>query len=248
CSELTLEGAQQHHSHRPFYRESRPFQASRGQHNRGGARPKHQSERSERFWDRQHPSNHPKDGSTWEASRRPRKSRSPSPRTPSPESRQWNPSRHDTGKLKSESTSERNSAATSETAEILRVLKWLLHKRDKKDEPDILCLSIRPEPSTQNTARQPQATELTVTSKSDSTAQSPKLTAAHPEQDSTISHTWDQNPKGPENSVLDICLRSEPHETGPNRLSITTPAGEPDRKGGGPETLPSPHFGKGGDT
>ncbi|XP_052429799.1 uncharacterized protein LOC127971085 [Carassius gibelio] len=32
CLELTLDGALQHHSHRHFYRESIPFQASRGQH------------------------------------------------------------------------------------------------------------------------------------------------------------------------------------------------------------------------
>uniref|UniRef100_A0A8C1QRP9 Uncharacterized protein n=1 Tax=Cyprinus carpio TaxID=7962 RepID=A0A8C1QRP9_CYPCA len=179
CSELTLEGAPQHHSHRPFYRESRPFQASRGLHNRGGARPKHQSKRYERFWDR-----------------RPKKSRSPPSRTQSPDSRQWNHSRHDTGKLNPEPTSEKHRAATSVTAEILSVLKELLYmktrKEDKKDDPDILCLSIRTEtntlsnwhltePSTPNTARHPQTTELTVTSQGDSITQAPQLTAAHPE-------------------------------------------------------------------
>ncbi|XP_042586362.1 uncharacterized protein LOC122138348 [Cyprinus carpio] len=189
CSELTLEGAPQHHSHRPFYRESRPFQASRGLHNRGGARPKHQSKRYERFWDR-----------------RPKKSRSPPSRTQSPDSRQWNHSRHDT---------------------------------DKKDEPpDILCLSIRTEtntlsnchltePSTPNTARHPQTTELTVTSQGDSITQAPQLTAAHPERDSTVPHTRYNNPKVPENAVLATCLRSELHETGPNHPSIVTPAPMP---------------------
>uniref|UniRef100_A0A8C2DC19 Peptidase A2 domain-containing protein n=1 Tax=Cyprinus carpio TaxID=7962 RepID=A0A8C2DC19_CYPCA len=225
CSELTLEGAPQHHSHRPFYRESRPFQASRGLHNRGGARPKHQSKRYERFWDR-----------------RPKKSRSPPSRTQSPDSRQWNHSRHDTGKLNPEHTSEKHRAATSETAEILRVLKELLYmktrKEDKKDEPDILCLSIRTEtntlsnchltePSTPNTARHPQTTELTVTSQGDSITQAPQLTAAHPERDSTVPHTRYHNPKVPENAVLATCLRSELHETGPNHPSIITPAPMP---------------------
>ncbi|XP_059354020.1 uncharacterized protein LOC132091989 [Carassius carassius] len=163
CSELTLEGAPQHHSHRLFYRESIPFQASRGQHNR----------------------------------------------------------------------------ATSETAEILRVLKELLymktHKEDKEDDPDILCLSIRTEtntlsnchlyePSTQNTARHPQTTELTVTSQGDSITQAPQLTAAHPERDSTGPHTRYHKHKVPENAVLTTCLRSELHKTGPNHPSIVTPA------------------------
>lgn len=98
CSELTLEGAQQHHSHRSFNRESRPFQATRGQHNRGGAQPKHQSKRPDRH---------------------------------------WNHSRQATGKPKSYPTSTQHSAATSETAEILRMLKELLYmktrKEDKKD-------------------------------------------------------------------------------------------------------------------
>ena len=225
CSELTLEGAPQHHSHRPFYRESRPFQATRGPHNRGGARPKHQSKRYERFWDR-----------------RPKKSRSPPSRTQSPDSLQWNHSRHDTGKLNPEHTSEKHRAATSETAEILRVLKELLYmktrKEDKKDEPDILCLSIRTEtntlsnchltePSTPNTARHPQTTELTVTSQGDSITQAPQLTAAHPERDSTVPHTRYHNPKVPENAVLATCLRSELHETGPNHPSIVTPAPMP---------------------
>ena len=115
--ELTLEGAQPHHSHRPFDRGSRPFQASRGQHYHDGAHPRHQSECSERFW---------------EANQRPRTSRAPSTRSSSPDSPERNPSRHATGKHKSEHTSDENSAATSETAEILKLLKELLHKRLSK--------------------------------------------------------------------------------------------------------------------
>ncbi|XP_059387737.1 uncharacterized protein LOC132121977 [Carassius carassius] len=170
CLELTLDGALQHHSHRHFYRESIPFQASRGQHNR----------------------------------------------------------------------------ATSETAEILRVLKELLYmktrKEDKEDEPDIFCLSIRTEtntlsnchlyePSTQNTARHPQTTELTVTSQGDSITQAPQLTTAHPERDSTGPHTRYHKHKVPENAVLTTCLRSELHKTGPHHPSIVTPARMPTFRG-----------------
>jgi len=43
------------------------------------------------------------------------------------------------------------------------VLKELLHKKsykgDKRDKPDILCLSVRSETGTQNTARQHQTTD-----------------------------------------------------------------------------------------
>ncbi|XP_059360585.1 uncharacterized protein LOC132098516 [Carassius carassius] len=89
CLELSLDGALQHHSHRHFYRESIPFQASRGQHNH----------------------------------------------------------------------------ATSETAEILRMLKELLYmktrKEDKEDEPDILCLSIRTETNTLSNCHLYEPTTLT---------------------------------------------------------------------------------------
>ncbi|KAG1930579.1 hypothetical protein F2P79_022236, partial [Pimephales promelas] len=99
------------------------------------------------------------------------------------------PSQHATGKHKSEHTSDNNSAATSQTAEILKVLKAFLHETSQGDKSDILCLSARPKPDTQNTARQHQTTELTVASQSDNTKQPPQLTAAQPEHDSPVSHT-----------------------------------------------------------
>ncbi|KAG1938770.1 hypothetical protein F2P79_017522, partial [Pimephales promelas] len=98
-------------------------------------------------------------------------------------------SQHATGKHKSEHTSDNNSAATSQTAEILKVLKAFLHETSQGDKSDILCLSARPKPDTQNTARQHQTTELTVASQSDNTKQPPQLTAAQPEHDSPVSHT-----------------------------------------------------------
>ncbi|XP_077093810.1 uncharacterized protein LOC143745572 [Siphateles boraxobius] len=139
-SELALEGAQQHHNNRPFNNESRPFQANRGQHNSDGARPKHQSGRSERFYGSPRPSHNQKGGATWEASRRPRKSRTPSTRTSGLDSPERNTSRHAPGKSKFEPTSKKNSDATSESREILKILKELIHKKphkeDKEDKPD----------------------------------------------------------------------------------------------------------------
>ncbi|XP_052454755.1 uncharacterized protein LOC128015098, partial [Carassius gibelio] len=140
-SELTLEGAQQHPSYTPINRESRPFQASRGQRGRGGgARPKHQNDRSGISWDRPRPSHNQKGGATWEAGRRPRTSQPPASRTPSPGRREGEHSRRDTWKLKAEPTSKKESAATSEAAELLRILREFLqqkpHKEDKKDKPD----------------------------------------------------------------------------------------------------------------
>ncbi|KAG1925019.1 hypothetical protein F2P79_025813 [Pimephales promelas] len=98
------------------------------------------------------------------------------------------PSQHATGKHKSEHTSDNNSAATSQTAEILKVLKAFLHEASQGDKSDILCLSARPKPDTQNTACQHQTTELTVASQSDNTKQPLQLTAAQPEHDSPVSH------------------------------------------------------------
>jgi len=138
-SELTLEGAQQHHTNRLSNNESRPFQASRGQRNRDGARPKHQSGRSERPYGNPRPPHNQKGGATWEASRRPRRSRTPATRTPSPGSPQRNPSRQAPSKFKSKSepAAKENSESTAETAEILKILKELLHKKtDKEDKPD----------------------------------------------------------------------------------------------------------------
>lgn len=113
----------------------------------------------------------------------------PAPRDSSPTSPERYPSQHATGKHKSEHTSDNNSAATSQTAEILKVLKAFLHETSQGDKSDILCLSARPKPDTQNTARQHQTTELTVASQSDNTKQPPQLTAAQPEHDSPVSHT-----------------------------------------------------------
>ena len=139
-SELTLEGAQPHHSYRPNNRESRPFQASRGQRGRGGARPRQQNDRSGGSWDRPRPSHNQKGEGTWEASRRLRNSRPTASRTPSPGSREGEHSQRDAWKLKAEPTSNKESAATYEAAELLNVLREFLkkkpHKEDKKDKPD----------------------------------------------------------------------------------------------------------------
>ncbi|XP_077104218.1 uncharacterized protein LOC143757155, partial [Siphateles boraxobius] len=134
-SELPLEGAQ-HPTYKPVNRDSRPFQASRGQRGRGGARPRQQNDHSRQFWDRPRPCHNQTGGGTWEAGRQPRRSRPPSPRTLSPESRSKDPARRDTGKLKVEPTSNRNITATSEAAELLSVLREFLQKKSRKDDKD----------------------------------------------------------------------------------------------------------------
>ena len=136
--ELNLEGAQPT-NYGPSNRQPRPFQAGRGQRGRGGTRPKPQNDRFRGSWDRQHFSHNQKGGGSWDADRHPRRGRPRSPRNTSPENRQRDPSRQDTGKLKIEPKSSGNSAATPDTTELVNILKELLqrkpHKEDK-DKPD----------------------------------------------------------------------------------------------------------------
>ena len=134
-SELSLEGTQ-HPSYKPVNRESRSFQPSRGQRGRGGARPRQQNDRSGEFWDRPRTSHNQRGGGTWETGRQPRRNRPPSPRTPSPDRRLGDPSRHDTGKLKLEPKSNRNNTATSEAAELLSILREFLQKKPRKEDKD----------------------------------------------------------------------------------------------------------------
>ncbi|XP_051741577.1 uncharacterized protein LOC127508053 [Ctenopharyngodon idella] len=142
CPELALKGAHTHHSDRPFHRESRQFPANRGQPHYEGVRPKHQTGRSERVWDKSRLPSNPKGSATWEASRRPRNGRSSSARTSSPDRQRQNASRRAPNKPKSERSQEQNSAAMSESAEILKALKELIQekhrKEDQKDKPDSL--------------------------------------------------------------------------------------------------------------
>ncbi|KAK9972488.1 hypothetical protein ABG768_025792, partial [Culter alburnus] len=142
CPELALEGAHTQHSDRPFNREARQFPASRGQPHHKGAHPKHQSRRSERFWDKPHPPSNQRGGATWETSRRPRNGRSSSARASSPNRQRQNAARHASNKSKSEPSQEPSNAVMSESAEILKVLKELIQKKpkkeDKKDKSDSL--------------------------------------------------------------------------------------------------------------
>ncbi|CAM4730064.1 unnamed protein product [Leuciscus chuanchicus] len=136
--ELALEGAQPA-NYEPGNKQSRPFQAGRGQRNRGGVRPRPQNDRFGGPWDRHRFPHNQKGGGSWEADQHPRKGRPRSPRTASPDKRPRDPPRHDDGKTKVEPTSDRNSAATPEEAELLRALIKLVqrkpHKEDK-DKPD----------------------------------------------------------------------------------------------------------------
>ncbi|CAM4661477.1 unnamed protein product [Leuciscus chuanchicus] len=136
--ELALEGAQPA-NYEPGNKQSRPFQAGRGQRNRGVVRPRPQNDRFGGSWDRHRFPHNQKGGGSWEADQHPRKGRPRSPRTASPDKRPRDPPRHDDGKTKVEPTSDRNSAATPEEAELLRALIKLVqrkpHKEDK-DKPD----------------------------------------------------------------------------------------------------------------
>ena len=133
--ELNLEGAQPT-NYGPGNRQPRPFQAGRGQRGRGGARPKPQNDRFRGSWDRQHFSHHQKGGGSWDVDRHPRRGRPRSPRNTSPENRPRDPSRQDTGKPKREQTSDKNSAATTEAAELLGILRELLQKKPNKEDKD----------------------------------------------------------------------------------------------------------------
>ncbi|ROI36376.1 hypothetical protein DPX16_11317 [Anabarilius grahami] len=130
--ELALEGAHAHHSDRPFNREARQFPASRGQPHHEGARPRHQNGRSERFWDKPHPSSDQKGGATWEASWRPRNGRPSSARASSPNRQRQNASRQASNQPKSEPSQEPSDAVMSESAEILKILRELIQKKPKK--------------------------------------------------------------------------------------------------------------------
>lgn len=138
--ELALEGAQQHYSDKPFNKMSRPFPASRGQYGHGGARSKHRTERPETSWDKPQPAFHPKGGTTWEGKRRHKGSR-PSPAQASSSNCQLqNPFKYALAQPKSEPSGEQDREATTESAEILRLLRGLLrekhNKGDKRDKPD----------------------------------------------------------------------------------------------------------------
>ncbi|KAK9980986.1 hypothetical protein ABG768_000560 [Culter alburnus] len=116
CPELALEGAHTQHSDRPLTTRA-PIPSTR---------------RSERFWDKPHPSSNQRGGATWETSRRPRNGRPSSARASSPNRQRQN----------SEPSQEPSNAVMSESAEILKVLKELIQKKpkkeDKKDKSDSL--------------------------------------------------------------------------------------------------------------
>ncbi|XP_051574280.1 uncharacterized protein LOC127452710 [Myxocyprinus asiaticus] len=141
-SELALEGAKPSHSDKPVNTMSRSFPASRGQRGHGGARPKHQTGHPERSWDRSQPPLNRKGEATWEAKRQSKGYRHSPTQASSSDCQQQNPSQHALDKPKYKPSAEQNREASSESVEIMRLLKELLqeksHKRDKKDESDQL--------------------------------------------------------------------------------------------------------------
>ncbi len=141
-SEHALEGTEQSHSDKPVNKMSRSFPASRGQRGHGGACPKHLTGPPERSWDRSQPPLNPKSGVMWEAKRWPKGSRHSPTQASSLDCQLQNPSQHALDKPKYKLSAEQNQEATSESAEIMRLLKELLQKKhlkgDKKDESDQL--------------------------------------------------------------------------------------------------------------
>ncbi|XP_052404248.1 uncharacterized protein LOC127950896 [Carassius gibelio] len=139
-SELALEGDEPSHSDQPVNTMSRSIPASRTQRGHGGARPKHQTGHPERSWDRSQPPLNRKGGATWEARRPPKGNRYSAAQASSSDCQRQNGYQHALDKPKYKLSAEQNREATSESAEVMRLLKELLQKKyykeDKRDKSD----------------------------------------------------------------------------------------------------------------
>lgn len=175
--ELPLEGARQRHSERPFNRGSRDFTASQEWYGHEGARPKHQMGRAERSWSRPNSSDNQKGGGSWE-----------------PGNSQH---RYTQSKVKPELPQKQSDTDTSESAEILRILKELIqkrpHKQDHEDKPDSLFISQTKDFGVQTISQTPTNQSLQV----------------------------------PESAVLTVSFPTEAQETSLNCLPINTTAPVP---------------------
>ncbi|KAL0198611.1 hypothetical protein M9458_007151, partial [Cirrhinus mrigala] len=228
--ELALEGAQQHYSDKPFHKMSRPFPASRGQHGHGGARPKHRTEHPKTSWDKPQSAFHPKGGTTWEGKRRHKGSRPPPAQASSLNCQQQNPFKHALAQPKSEPSAEQDREATTESAEILRLLRGLLReKHNKGDKRDNMGSQLnshsensQTEPHNQITANPLSTTEPDTSSPSDDSTRPSQLTVELPEPANIQNHTSSQDSNVPESAVLVVCLPDEPHETSPDCLPVNT--------------------------
>ncbi|XP_057182656.1 uncharacterized protein LOC130549461, partial [Triplophysa rosa] len=137
--ELTLEGAKPHHSARPGNRETRDFTATEW-YDYLGARAKHPTGHPERPRGRPRWSDDPRDSAAWETNRRPRRHRPAPAGTTSPNSHLRNAPQRPRDKPNSHLSPEQKSTETSESAEILKILKELIQKGPNKpneeDMPD----------------------------------------------------------------------------------------------------------------
>ncbi|XP_057184426.1 uncharacterized protein LOC130550913 [Triplophysa rosa] len=230
---LTLEGAKPHHNARPGNRETRDFTATEW-YDYSGARAKHPTGHPERPRGRPRWSDDPRDSAAWETNRRPRRHRPTPAGTTSPNSHRRNAPQRPRDKSKSH--------LTSESAEILKILKELIQKgpnkpyeKDMSDSSRLRVAEINkpsecppPKDNPQTSANAPINSEPTSrTPKYSGVQNAPQLTADHPEQTKTLQPIIDQEPKVPESAVLVVCLRTEQPEISPNCLSVTTQAPVP---------------------
>ncbi|KAG1941678.1 retrotransposable element [Pimephales promelas] len=190
-SELALEGAQQHHTNRLFNNDSRTFQASRGQRNREGARPKQQSRRPESFGNPRPPHNQ-RGGATW----KPANSQEPA------ELQQQERLAQSSGNRKLHG---RPQASPSPNPSLPQ--RQQVRTKSLSDSPPI-------ELSSPNTALLTQTAEPAVTTPSDSDTHSLLLPTTHPEVDNAIPHTSEQTSEIPETNheTLTLTVYRSPHK------------------------------------
>ncbi|KAK2885961.1 hypothetical protein Q8A67_016798 [Cirrhinus molitorella] len=125
CPELTLEGAQPQYHARSFNRDTRDFTASRERGDYRGARPKH---RTDRQGHGSRSSGDPQSKAAWEGPRQPRSHRPAKMRAAGPQSHQGTATQGPSDKPKPQLPSEQTGTGTSESAEILRLLKELMQR------------------------------------------------------------------------------------------------------------------------
>ncbi|KAK2869892.1 hypothetical protein Q8A67_024284 [Cirrhinus molitorella] len=132
--QLTLEGAQPHYHARSFNRETRDFTASRERGDYIGARPKH---RTDRQGNDPRSSGDPQSSAAWEATQQPKSHRPAKIKATGLQSHQGTATQSPSDKPKPQLPPEQSGTGTSESAEILKLLKELMQRKpDKRTRKD----------------------------------------------------------------------------------------------------------------